>query len=268
MKMTKILICLLFFANISSTFACMNTYDMELHTGYYDVNYYLDKFKQKPPSNFEELNDYGVTLIHAKRYKEAIQIFSKLEKERKDIAQIAANLGTTYELDGQTELARHWIAQGIKRDPNIHEGSEWIHLKILDAQIAQRINSNWIKHNDVIGLNFGTKDVPKAKIKNIEVDGKKYSLSNIFTHSKAQMLQRLPFVDNDPITAQILFNMANIEVIQMHEADDAADVLYSKAANLGYIDQELLNARIYYINHSKWYKFKRFFVEIINVLGI
>ena len=61
--------------------------------------------------------------------------------------------------------------------------------------------------------------------------------------------------------------MANIDVIQMREEDDAAGVLYSTASHLGYHDPELLQMRKDYISHSKWYAFKRFFAEIIHIFS-
>ena len=120
-------------------------------------------------------------------------------------------MGTAYELKGDIAKAKFWIAEGIKRDPNIHEGSEWIHLKILDAQFAQQKNTKWIEENDVLGLDFGHDEQPKPKIKKIVENGQSYDLETIFKHIQIQMEQRLQFIDTDPITAQVLFNMANID---------------------------------------------------------
>lgn len=264
---SKLVLSIALLLNISLSHACMNTYEQELRMGYIDIQHELAQAKKNPPKTFEQLNDYGVVLIQAHRYQEAIEIFEQLEKQRQNVAQTAANLGTAYELAGQISKARYWIQQGIKRNAHIHEGSEWIHLKILDAQMKQNENPEWIKQNDVFGLNFGNGAAPKAKVKQIEFDGQRYNLNQIFEHSKIQMLQRLSLVDKDPITAQILFNMANIEVIQMGEEEDAAGVLYSTASHLGYHDPELLQMRKDYISHSKWYAFKRFFAEIIHIFS-
>jgi hypothetical protein len=49
---------------------------------------------------------------------------------------VAANLGTALELLGNKEEALHWIREGIRRNPQSHEGTEWLHAKILEAKIA------------------------------------------------------------------------------------------------------------------------------------
>ena len=204
-------------------------------------------------------------LIYAHQYNDAIEVFKGIEKSHPLLAKTAANLGTVYELNGDLEKAKYWINQGIKRDSDIHENSEWIHLKILDAQLEQRKNPNWIKSNDVLGLDFGYKAAPKAKVKTLEFNNQMLSLENILEHSKIQMDQRLRFVKHDPISAQIIFNMANIEAVLLSGDEDDVWSLYELADSRGFVDKALIEQRIHYIRDSKWYAFKRFFAEIINI---
>ena len=266
MKMKKLLLTVFICLNSSISYACINTYVFDLGRDGIDKKTALKKLKNsnKKPKTYKEMNDYGVLLIYSHQYDSAIKIFKDIETKHPLIAKTAANLGTAYELKGDLKKATYWIGEGIKRDSNIHEGSEWIHLKILDAQMEQQRNPNWIRSNDVLGLDFGDRAAPKAKVKTLKFKNQTLSLENILAHSKIQMDQRLRFVNHDPISAQIIFNMANIEVIQMSREEDVAPVLYSTARRLGYSHPELLQMRKDYIASSKWYAFKRFFAEITH----
>lgn len=238
--------------------ACINSYTLEYGNELNDeqLKESLVKARLIKNKSVEQLNDYGVLLIYDRKYQQAIDIFHMIERQHPNLAKTAANLGTAYELNQQPEQARDWIIEGIHRDPNIHQGSEWIHVKILDAQLAQEKDRSWIKHNDVLGLDFGSSAEPDARVKEIIFDKKSYNLDMILEHSKIQMEQRLRFVNYDPITAQILFNMANIEIVRYRTESDSTRSLYDMAGSLGYQDIELLKKRQNYIQDSNWYKFK------------
>ena len=252
---------------VPASHACINTYAFDLGREGLDEQSAQAELKNldKKFKTHQELNDYGVLLIYARQYNDAIEVFKGIEKSHPLLAKTAANLGTVYELNGDLEKAKYWINQGIKSDPHIHENSEWIHLKILDAQLEQRKNPNWIKSNDVLGLDFGYKAAPKAKVKTLEFNNQMLSLENILEHSKIQMDQRLRFVKHDPISAQIIFNMANIETVLLSGNEDDVWSLYELADSRGFVDKALIEQRIHYIRDSKWYAFKRFFAEIINI---
>lgn len=249
-----------------TTQACINTYAFEIGRAEYSQESAQDEIKKHSMrfKNVQERNDYGVLLIYAHRYQQAIEIFKQIEKQHPNLAKTAANLGTAYELAGQTEKAKYWIEQGIKRDPNIHEGSEWIHVKILDAQLQQKKDSKWIQKHDVLGLDFGQKSKPTAKIKTVHFQANHYDLDQVLAHSQIQMNQRLKFVKRDPISAQIVFNMANIEMINFNTDLDTVDVLYERALHLGYTQPKLIESRLDYFNHSKWFRFQAFFVRIFD----
>ena len=76
------------------------------------------------------------------------------------------------------------------------------------------------------------------------------------------MDQRLRFTKRDPITAQIIFNMANIEMLNYNLADKTVDLLYRRAQDIGYLNPKLIETRLDYFQHSKWFRFKAFFVNI------
>ncbi|MFW1966698.1 tetratricopeptide repeat protein [Acinetobacter guillouiae] len=245
--------------------ACINNYALELGSGGLTQQTAQKQLAQGdfPKSkSVEDLNDYGVLLIYAHQFDQAIKIFQHIEKSHPNLAKTAANLGTAYELAGQSEKAKYWIEQGMQRDPNIHRGSEWIHVKILDAKIQQQKNSTWIQRHDVLGLDFGQAAEPKAKVKTVQFQHKHYDLDQILLHSQTQMDQRLRFTKRDPISAQIIFNMANIEMLNYNLVDDTVDLLYRRAQDIGYHNPKLIEARLDYFQQSKWFRFRAFFVNI------
>lgn len=237
-------------------YAYINTYSFTFLEGIMskeDAEYIL-KNKNSTPKTLEELNDYGVLLIYARRFSEAIVIFEKIEKQHPNLAKTAANLGTAFELAGQLEKAKYWINQGMLRDPQTYEGSEWIHVKILEAQIQQQKDKNWIKTHDVLGLDFGVNIKPKAQVEGISIFtayGKKfYDLDQIFIHGEIQMQQRLAFVEQDPVTAQIMFNLGNIEVVQVKRDSEVPIFMYSSAKKLQFSDPGFLDKHMNYVNNS------------------
>lgn len=261
---------------LSSTFlgfsaqACINSYAFELGHQHeisdIDAEEALKTihpqkiFKQ----SYQKINDYGVYLIYNRQYQKAIQVFEKIEKMHPNLAKTAANLGTAYELNGQPEKAKIWIEKGIRLDPQLHEGSEWIHVKILDAQIQQKKNSKWIQQHDVLGLDFGTQARPIATVKKVHYLQKQYGLNTVLEHSKIQMNQRLRFVSKDPITAQIIFNMANIEVYQLNNEEWVNETLYDRAGDLGYSNPQLLAQRRDYTQNSMWFLWKSSMMDVFR----
>lgn len=266
MKINTLLITSLVMINISSTSACINTYAFDLGRGGLSKQQALNEIKEQPKTfkTHQELNDHGVLLIYAQQYDKAIQTFKSIEKSHPNLAKTAANLGTVYELKGDSFKAKYWIEQGMKRDPNIHDGSEWIHVKILDAQLNQQKDKNWIQKNDVLGLDFGEDAAPKAKVKKIKFKDQIYDLKKILAHSEIQMNQRMQFVNKDPITAQTIFNMANIEAYLFNSDVETITSLYSVSEMEGFIDPDFLRQRRDYFETSKWYAFKSQMVWIFK----
>ena len=266
MKMNNSLIPLILFMNTSTASACINTYAFDLGREGLSKEYALKEMKErsKKLKTHKQLNDYGVLQIYAHEYDKAIQTFKSIEKSHPNLAKTAANLGTAYELKGDSLKAKYWIAQGMKRDPNIHEGSEWIHIKILDAQLNQQKDKAWVQKNDVLGLDFGSDVAPKAKVKTIKFGHQSYTLQQILKHSEIQMDQRMRFVHKDPITAQILFNMGNIEAYLMQSDLETITSLYNVAEMVGYSDPSFLSKRVNYLDTSKWYNFKRNIVFMLK----
>lgn len=155
-----------------------------------------------PGGDYKVRNDYAVALAHLGRYKEALEILKKIEAEHPGKYVTAANMGTVYELLGDNEQALKWIKEGIKRNPRSHNGTEWVHVKILEAKLALAKDPDWLKTHSVLGLDFGNDLVPKKPAKPDDVH---YAILY-------QLQERLQFVTEppDPIVADLLADLGNV----------------------------------------------------------
>lgn len=97
-------------------------------------------------------NESNIALYYMKlgEVKKALAILKPLAVEYPQEYTIIANLGTAYELNGELNKALKYIKQGYALNPDSHLGSEWIHIKILEAKIKQASNSTWLDTHPII----------------------------------------------------------------------------------------------------------------------
>ncbi len=139
-------------------------------------------------------NESNIALYYMKlgEVKKAIKILEPLAAEYPDEYVIIANLGTAYELDGQLNKALNQIKKGYAMNPKSHYGSEWVHIKILEAKIAHGANSNWFRRNPIVSL---------AELEEKETD----YVGRRDTHLSVQIRTRLPFTPApNPVIANLL----------------------------------------------------------------
>jgi hypothetical protein len=175
---------------------------------------------------FSQRNDYAVSLMFLNRSKEAVDLLLQLEKEKPGEYFVAANLGTAYELTGNNEEGLRWINEGIRRNPNSHNGTEWLHARILEAKIAQDKDAGFFKKHSVLDLQPG-------KIGQIETGGKLRPPAEITKALKYQLIERVQFVKPpDAAVASLLFDYAIIEAAT-HSMESAKGLL-ELAVEYGY----------------------------------
>lgn len=166
--------CLLTFLllfSYSASFSCYNEYyslDAKGHFHQVDMgeirfqkNFDLHQIERKliqlekklqTKADFKLLSDYGLYLVKCGKVKEARIIFEALAKAYPNEYSIIANLGTTYELLGENEKALEYIRKGLKINPKSHGGSEWIHVKILQAKIELSKDPKYLSNHTVLNL--------------------------------------------------------------------------------------------------------------------
>ncbi len=183
-----------------------------------DSLYKIDK-------SHETLSDYGVILIYLGRFNEAIELYHKIERQRPGLYPTAANIGTAFELVGQNDSAYYYIKKAIAIDPKSHEGSEWIHVKILEAKKNLALDANYLEHNSILALDFGDDEKP--------VDPKTTDLYLLEQQLNFQLAERMTFVKPlDPIVGQLLFDLGNIQALT-RDVQSALEC-YEYASQYGY----------------------------------
>jgi tetratricopeptide (TPR) repeat protein len=98
------------------------------------------------------LSDYAVDLLKLGKVNEALDIFVELYSNSPNEYKLASNLGTAYELHGDVDSALKYICRGIELNPNDHDGSEWIHVKILETKKKIATNPKWLDTHSVLEL--------------------------------------------------------------------------------------------------------------------
>lgn len=155
---------------------------------------------------FTKRNDYAVALMYLGRAQEAVERLQQLEQEKPGNYAVAANLGTAFELSGHNREALRWIEEGIRRNSASHEGTEWLHVKILEAKIAAQSDASYFQKHSVLGLKAG--EIGQK----IRMGGQELLPQDLMKAIQHQLTERLKFVKPpDPAVASLLFDYAAIE---------------------------------------------------------
>jgi tetratricopeptide (TPR) repeat protein len=202
-------------------------------------------------SSYKTLSDYSAELMHLGRTREVIAILEPLAACYPGEYEINANLGTAYELDGQLEKALQFISRGIEINEDSHQGTEWVHVKILEAKIALAKNPNWLQTHSVLGYSFGDADVPvlPLALKGEPREDKSRRLAEAIMY---QMRERLQFVrPPDPVVHDLLFDLGN--VVAIHDVVESAIPVYRMALEFGSLRKPIIDRRIsHFQSLSRW----------------
>lgn len=183
----------------------------------------LDGIGQVRKASFEELSDRGAALIYLGRYAEAIARFRSLQAAGFTGYAVCANLGTAFELIGRNDSALYYIREAVRQNPSAHNGSEWIHVRILERKVA--MESGGTVSGTLLGVSFGEDALPMAP-PGIE-------LSALRDHLRYQLQERMHFVKpQDPIVGELLFELGNTEAF-LNSVECAVD-LYDLAKAYGF----------------------------------
>lgn len=158
----------------------------------------------KETGKIEYLSDKGLVLIIQGKYREAIDLYKKIEQLQPNRYSTASNLGTAYELTGNNSEALKWIERAVKINPESHFHSEWIHVNILKAKIKgeKNITSKFLIEHDFGNGKHPVSDLDKAEL---------FKLKEMVYY---QLNERVSFVKpKDKIVAQLLFDLGNISYL-------------------------------------------------------
>jgi tetratricopeptide (TPR) repeat protein len=178
-----------------------------------------------------EPTNHAVALAHLGRVKEAITILEELERKKPGQYATAANLGTAYELNGENEKALKWIKEGFRRNSEGHSGTEWLHVKILEAKIRMANESGTFEPNSVLDIRFDQRPELSGWYTTDHL-GQRKSLKEIEEALAYQLHERLEFVKPpEPVVADLLADLSKVLALTREPAD--AEAVYELAKSYG-----------------------------------
>jgi hypothetical protein len=168
---------------------------------------------RREPS-FDHLTELGVLLIHQGKHVDAARLFVAMERIFPGRYQTAANLGTALELMGRDRLALRWIRIGIRRNPDSHVRTEWLHARILEAKLALAADPKALEGRSVAGLVFDPVTVPPLPTAyppgNDGTPVKPHEMNEALYY---QLNERLQFVKpKDAVVANLLEDWATLNL--------------------------------------------------------
>jgi len=153
-------------------------------------------------------NDLATALAHTGAAAEAVTLLQEIEAEKPGLYMTASNLGTAYELSGDDTHALEWIREGIQRNAASHKGTEWLHVRILEAKLALHDDPQWLESHSVLGPRNKQGEVT------ISVTGNRSEpLPNDLIKAALiyQLHERLEFVEPpDAIVGDLLFELGKL----------------------------------------------------------
>jgi tetratricopeptide (TPR) repeat protein len=193
--------------------------------------------------DFAHLTDLGIVLMYQHKYIAAIQLFLAIETLHPGRHETAANLGTALELMGRDALALRWIRLGIRRNQREHEGTEWLHARILEAKIALKNDPDHLVGRSVAGVSFDPVTLPPLPATYpAGNDGKPVKPYELNRALRYQLGERLQFVKpKDPVVANLLMDWATLNAVG--GAVENAQALYELAERYGAARTTLIAAR-------------------------
>jgi len=216
---------LVILAGASSAPACMNDYhpnvaaiqrsdsvleQLRMHTLKEPWDVRRDRLRKELAAggDYQVKNDLATSLAHTGQAGEAVTLLEQIEAEKPGLYVTAANLGTAYELAGNNEKALEWIRQGIARNPRAHEGTEWLHVRILQAKLALKDDPQWLGSNSILGARTSSDPADIAAVGN---RGEKLSREQIKAALIYQLHERLQFVPPpDTIVGSLLLDLGEL----------------------------------------------------------
>lgn len=177
-----------------------------------DGEYFRIKSKLK---DHKQLNDFAVYLIRRGQTQRAIDILKSIEDKRPGDYATAANLGTAYELAGENKLALKWIKEAIDRNPGSHDGTEWVHVRILEAKLKLAEDPKWLESRGVLALDFGQNLIPHAPPAIVDDLGNKHDAEDVEKAIRHQLHERIPLVPPPaPIVGDLLADLGTLILLK------------------------------------------------------
>jgi tetratricopeptide (TPR) repeat protein len=225
------IVCLAMLFNLSQVEACMWIHGTTIHghfvskEGELDSNYLAYMKNEKivdikslfrdyvyDHSNpVGEANDKAVQTLLLGNASKAVEMLEKIEHENPGFYYTAANLGTAYELAGNDSKALEWILEGIRRNPESHMKTEWLHARILEAKIKLQEQPDWFKTTTITMIELDR--INEADYEISTAQGIQNMGDVRFALYEQLSVRMLLVKPRDGIVAQLLIELAHLEHI-------------------------------------------------------
>ncbi len=192
-------------------------------------------------NDFDTTERKAVEAVVAGRLDEGIGALVALEEKYPGFYSTASNLGTAYELKGDNRKALQWIAEGIRRNPLSHDGTEWLHVLILETKLKLEQNPNWLRSHRVLELDETRLTRGEDPTPVIKVEGRKFNAEEVWSALHHQLRERMLLVKpKDAIVADLLYTDS---LVQAHlNTVESALELAKLSKEYGFAAPELLAA--------------------------
>jgi tetratricopeptide (TPR) repeat protein len=180
--------------------------------------------------DYRTQNNLSVALAHIGKLDEALDRMQTVERTYPNQVETAYNLGTVYELKNDLPKSKFWIQEGVKRElkstgRNRLDGTEWLHIRILDAKLGLKSDPHTLGNHGVSGLDFGTGRTPQKPVTLPRGNaGATLTLAQVQGALQEQLHERLEFVPApDPVVGDLLFDFGNALALNGND-EDALDI--------------------------------------------
>ncbi len=160
-----------------------------------------------PADDYKTRSDIAFHLTRLGRYRESLIILQDLVKRYPHEYNLLSNLGTVYELNNMPDAALRVLRVTNKRFPEGRHGSEWFHLKVLEAKLQLRNDPHWLEQHRVLdlGITEASPDTSQRFMANMKK----------LWDATYQLHERIPFTRiPDPVLANIINELGDAVAIE------------------------------------------------------
>lgn len=177
---------------------------------------------------YGEVMELSVYLVYDGQYDQAIRVLHKQGQDDEYTYSICANLGVAHELLGNLDSAYFWTKRAVEINASSHYGSEWIHLKILEAQQALQNDPHWLENHTVLDIPISRDSLPDP------ASFDKIPVQVLADQLEYQLLERMYFVQpENAIVGQLLLLLADAYSLAVDAGNAAGTYALAKVYDPG-----------------------------------
>lgn len=212
-----------------------NGFAEDIYSRYYDLKYKIDPAASDSSdmmewaslekaltgkTDYKLLSDYAWYELRLGEKDIAVKLLEQLYRQHPNEYNIAANLGTAYEVTGNNKKALELLKKAVSLDPASHFGSEWIHINILEQKVKASPD-----YPAILSLHTGNDF-------NAWLNGSVYKKTitpdSLMTQLAYQLHERISFIaPQDAVVGQLVLDFADLAALTKGKAEAADFYAYA-----------------------------------------